>query len=242
MSKFAEVVAAVLAALGRLVGKSVSVFKMVGGKLVRTTETVMERVFDVAGATSHAGAGLLDATNKLVIGAASDVIKAPFRLAGLAARAVLGNRAPEQAPDQAATQAEKAAEAQVARSDVADDARQVLSSLRRVAQARAIGQVPDLAHTGRLPAKLLEYVESLSRDECDALARRPTSDLRAIISGRLQRGDVRSPDQVAADRAPAPVVDIEAEHKARKAYLHAALRAPRQPTADDVLAMAGRRA
>lgn len=232
MKNLAEIIRAVMAALGRLVTKSVMVTKKIGGRMIQVAETVTERVFDAAVAMPRAVLEVGGATLKLGAGTVSDIVKAPFRVAGML---LGGKRQPQQAPEQAAAEAQQAAVQQQIRADAAEDSRQILTSLRRVAQARSSGLPPDSAHVSRLPQHLLAYVQSLSPCECDVLARRPTSELRTLISGRTQRADVRSPEQVAA---PAAVVDLEAERAARKAEIRAAVRgsmAGQQRSLDDIL-------
>ena len=247
MSRIAEILAAVMAALGRLVSKSVSVMKMVGGRMVRSTEVVSERVFDAATSVPKSVVEVGGATARLVAGAVSDAVKFPFRLA----RALVGGRrGQQQAPQDAAAEAAQAAQAQVARADAADDARQVLTSLRQVAAARAVGQAPDPAHIGRLPHRLLRYVESLDAEGCDTLARKPTNDLRAIIGAISGRVEVAAEQEAAdADRQRSadedqrptvhPVADLDAERSARRAQLRQAVRkAMRQQTQEAVEAEA----
>ena len=238
MNKIAEIMRAVAAALGRIVTETVFVTRRVGGKLLTVAETVVRRDLQFVGSV----AGVAGSVGKLAVGAASDVVRAPFRIAGT----LLAGRQPQQAPEAAAADAERAAHAQQQRADASDDDRQVLAAFRRVVRARADGQVADTAYVGRLPQALLEYVDRLDRDECDILARRSTAELRRVIAGKGQRQDVRSPDQVAP--APAQVVDLAEARAARRTEVRSAVRAAmrgqdtKQETADELLSMVPRRA
>ncbi|WP_419729591.1 hypothetical protein [Lichenicola sp.] len=222
-----QILRAVAAALGRLVTRTVAVSRWIGGRLVLTCETVVERAVDVAASALDVGATAC----RLGAGILFEVVTAPCQLLGTLAR----DRQQSTAPEAAASEAMQVAVAQQQRADTAEDARQVLTSLRRVAQARAAGQVPDPLHLGRLSQRLIEYVEGLDREECSALARRSTSELRVLVSGRSLRRDVRSQDQVAV---PAPVVDLAETRTARRLAIQAAIRsgANRDRTVDDVLA------
>lgn len=215
MSKIGEIISAALAALGRLVGRVVHSTIWIAGKAVRTTSVVFERVFDVAKATGKLG---------------FETAILPVRIAG---KILGGGRQPSPAPQDSAARAADAAIAQQRSADHADDSRQVLTALRRVAQARALGETPDAAHLGRLPPRLLAYVSQLPREECDALARKPTADLRILVAKGVAEA---KPDTAA------PVADITAARTARRESLKAATRGAMKGekpvvSAEDILAL-----
>ena len=229
MNRVLEALRAALATMVRLITKTISVTKIIGGRVVRSTETVVERAVDVG-----------QAVGQLAVGAVGDVVKAPLRIAGGVARAVGGARPAQQTlPQDEAAEARDAAVTQQRRADAAEDARAVLLAFRRVAQARASGVPADPAHLGRLPRLLVDYLDALTADELDALARKPTSELRRVITGGDR--DVRSASEALAGPAPTGVPAVVDIRDARRATLREAVRgvrAEREPTADDVLAAA----
>ncbi len=223
MNQIAEAVRAALAALGRLVGRLVSVTKFVGGKLV----TVTERVVDVAVAAPGLAVDLLGATSKLALGAASDVVKLPFRLAGM----LVGGRRGSPPSAQSAAQEEAAAQQQAAQqqevrqaaADRQSEARELVAAVRSVAAARATGERLDDVALGRLPENVRNYLAALDKGECAAVAAASVMGLRNVLRGRPPEG-VRSPKEVREATAGAEVV-TEAQVAARRAEVRSAVRA-----------------
>ncbi len=242
MNKISEILAAIVAALGRLVSKSVSVTKFVGGKLVRSTEVVLERVFDAVAATPRFAFDLGVATAKLGVGIVSDVAKLPFRLAGM----VLGKRGPQPtaqsaAAEEAAAQRE-AAQQEEARQSAADrqsEARELVAAVRSVAAARARGERLDDVTLARLPEAVRDYLTALDKSECEVVAAASVMGLRNVLRGRPPEG-VRTPKEVRESGQQAEVVTAE-QVAARRAEVKAAFRASmrgeqsKTETVDDVM-------
>lgn len=237
MNKLSEIIAAVMAALGRLVSKSVSVTKMIGGKLVRSTEVVLERVFDVAAAVPSAAFDITAATSKLALGAASDLVKMPFRLAGM----VFGGRRGQQpsaqsaAAEEAAAQREAAAqeEARQAAADRQSEARELVAAVRSVAAARARGERLDDVALSRLPEPVRDYLLALDKDECGTVAAASVMGLRGVLRGKPPEG-VRTPSEL-KEATGAEVVSAEqvaARRAEVKAAVRAAMRGEKAPSAD----------
>ncbi len=226
MNTIAEAVRAALAALGRLVGRFVTVTKFVGGKAVQVTEQVFERVVDVAAATPRLAVDLLGATSKLAIGAVSDIVKLPFRVAGM----VLGKRGPQPtaqsaAAEEAAAQREAAQQEEVrqAAADRQSEARELVAAVRSVSAARARGERIDDVALGRLPEGVRDYLMTLDKDECGTIAAASVMGLRGVLKGRPPEG-VRSPKQLKEASAGAEVVSAE-QVAARRAEVRSAARA-----------------
>lgn len=235
MNQIVEAVRAVLAAIGRMVGRFVSVTKFVGGKLVTTTETVFERVFDAVVSAPRTAVDLLGATSKLAIGAVSDVVKAPFRLAGM----LLNGRKPQQ-PGPAAAQNEAAAQQQAAQqedlrqalADRQSEARELVQAVRSVAAARGKGERLDDVTLARLPEEVREYLLGLTQSECDVVAAASVPGLRGVLKGKPPEG-VRSPEDL-KKTAGADVI-TEEQVAARRAEVRSAARAAMrgQPKTED---------
>ncbi len=237
MNKIAEAVRAALAALGRLVGRFVSVTKFVGGRLLTTTEQVFERVFDAAAATPRFAVDLLGATSKLAIGAASDIVKLPFRLAGM----VMGGRGGKQPTAQSAAAEEAAAQQQAAQqeesrqalADRQSEARELVAAVRSIAASRARGERLDDVALARLPEPVRDYLLALDKTECATVAAASVMGLRNVLKGRPP-GGVRSPKEL-KEAVGAEVVSAE-QVAARRAEVRvavrAAMRGQRVPDAD----------
>ena len=226
MNKIAEILRAVLAAMGRLVTRSVSTLKCVGGRMVQVAETVVERVYDAVIATPAAAWDLTQAAAKLGLGAASDAVKLPFRLAG----AVFGGRRPQQptaqqaAADEASAQraAQQHESDRQAAADRQSEARELVQAVRSVAAARARGERLDDVALGRLPEGVRDYILALDREECAAVASASVMGLRGVLKGRPPEG-VRSPKDI-RESTGAEVISEE-QVAARRQEVRASARA-----------------
>lgn len=237
MNRIAEILRAVMAALGRLISRTVMVARMVGGRLVQVAEVVTEHVFDAAVAAPRAALDIAGATCKLAYGAASDAVKLPFRLA--AALLGGGRKQPQTAQSAAADEAaaQRAAQQQEAeRQAVADrqaEARELVQAVRSVAAARARGERLDDVALQRLPEPVRDYLLALDRDECAAVAAASVMGLRGVLKGRPLEG-VRSPEETR--QASTAEVVSEEQLAARRAEVRAAakaaMRGNREPTHD----------
>lgn len=226
MKNLVEILRAVLAALGRLVGRVVQTTKRIGGKLVHGSELLFERVFDTVVSAPRAVVDIGAATLKLGTGIVSDVAKAPFRLAGMV---LGGRRQPQQtaqsaAADEAAAQ-RAAAQDEANRQAIADrqaEARELVSAVRSVAAARARRERLDDVALQRLPEPVRDYLLALDRAECGTVAAASVMGLRAVLKGRPPEG-VRSPKEI-QESAGAEVISKE-QVAARRAEVRAATRA-----------------
>jgi hypothetical protein len=157
--------------------------------------------------------------------AASAAVSLPLR----AVRSVLEAVRPRPAvaaPAQAAAEAAGRAQAQEQKADAAADNRVLLNSFRKVVAARARGARPPEDALDALPPSLAVYALGLEPGECEALAVARTAVLRILLETGVAPDGVRSPRQVAEDRAEVETNfgPTEGERAARRAEVRAALR------------------
>jgi hypothetical protein len=147
----------------------------------------------------------------------------------LAVRSVLEAVRPRPAvaaPAQAAAEAAGRAKAQEEKADAASDARALLNAFRKVVAARARGNTPPEEALDALPPALAAYALGLEPAECEALAVARTAVLRILVDTGVAPDGIRSPRQVAKDRAEVEsnFRPTEGERAARRAEVRAALR------------------
>ena len=268
MKNILEAIRAALAAVLRLVTKTVQVTKKVSGKLVRVAETTTEWVRDTAvpavdGAKAGAGhawdglkkgvcvgAVVAAAPFRIMAGAVSDVVRLPGRLLG----SLLADRARPQQPQDAAAEeaavqkvAQQEEAARQAASDRQAEARELIQAIRNVATAGARGERLDDVAVNRLPEGVRDYLLSLSAEECGVVAAASVTSIRAFSKGRPPEG-VRNPKEVreAAEAAMrvVPAAEVEARRAERKQQIRQAVRGgvrkPEPNQAADADAIMGR--
>ncbi|WP_415385170.1 hypothetical protein [Roseomonas sp. BN140053] len=130
------------------------------------------------------------------------------------------------APAQAAAEAARRAQEHEQKADAAADNRVLLNSFRKVVAARARGARPPEDSLDALPPSLAVYALGLEPGECEALAVARTAVLRILLETGVAPDGVRSPRQVAEDRAEVEsnFRSSEGERASRRAEVRAALR------------------